>query len=195
MGLTELELEPATELTRREAHHLLSEASSQRGNSEPFARMLASQRAGEGAMPVRLGLTRRQFEAMMARHFPGLDPALFAEGDGPDLERAPEREDLRRLFLARPEWASDEHGWVADIVIAGCMGGNHLWQDMGLWSRADLSELLGRNFPELTARNDRDMKWKKFFYKQLCNAEGIHTCRAPSCEVCEDFQNCFGSED
>ena len=40
-----------------------------------------------------------------------------------------------------------------------------------------------------------DMKWKKFFYKQLCQTEGIHTCRAPSCEVCADYQACFGPED
>ena len=72
---------------------------------------------------------------------------------------------------------------------------DHLWQDLGLWSRKDLGTLMQLNFPQLAARNDKDMKWKKFLYKQLCIAEGIYTCRAPSCEVCADYQHCFGPED
>ncbi len=39
------------------------------------------------------------------------------------------------------------------------------------------------------------MKWKKFIYKQLCITEGIYTCRAPSCEVCADYADCFGPEE
>jgi nitrogen fixation protein NifQ len=51
------------------------------------------------------------------------------------------------------------------------------------------------NFEPLALRNDKDMKWKKFLYKQLCEAEGIYVCRAPSCEVCVDYDNCFGNEE
>jgi NifQ. len=40
-----------------------------------------------------------------------------------------------------------------------------------------------------------DMKWKKFIYKQLCEAEGLYVCRAPSCEVCKDYDQCFGKEE
>jgi nitrogen fixation protein NifQ len=38
------------------------------------------------------------------------------------------------------------------------------------------------------------MKWKKFLYRQLCLEEGIYVCRAPSCEVCKDYDLCFGPE-
>jgi len=55
--------------------------------------------------------------------------------------------------------------------------------------------MLHHNFPELAAKNVKDMKWKKFLYKQLCEAEGIYLCRAPSCEVCIDYPKCFGSEE
>ncbi len=55
--------------------------------------------------------------------------------------------------------------------------------------------MLAYNFPDLVARNSKDMKWKKFLYKQLCEAEGLYVCRAPSCEVCKDYQQCFGPED
>lgn len=84
---------------------------------------------------------------------------------------------------------------MAEIVIAGCMGSDHLWQDLGLWQRADLTHLMLHNFEPLALRNQRDMKWKKFLYKQLCEAEGIYVCRSPSCEVCIDFHSCFGSEE
>jgi nitrogen fixation protein NifQ len=39
------------------------------------------------------------------------------------------------------------------------------------------------------------MKWKKFLYRQLCLEEGIYVCRAPSCDVCRDYDLCFARED
>jgi len=83
---------------------------------------------------------------------------------------------------------------MARIVVAGCMASDHLWSDLGLWSCTDLTALMRRNFPALAARNVRDMRWKHFLYKQLCETEGIYTCRAPSCEVCDDYPGCFGPE-
>lgn len=85
--------------------------------------------------------------------------------------------------------------WLAEIIAAACLGMDHLWQDMGLWSRKELSDLLQRNFPALAVLNDRDMKWKKFLYKQLCDQQGIYVCRAPSCDVCADYNVCFGPEE
>lgn len=166
-------------------------------NTDLLARMLATRRGGQGELPERLGLSFKQYHGMMARHFPGIDPSSYAHGDDIDLLRAPERGELRELLLRHGSdtMPADELAWIADIIIAGCMGGNHLWQDMGLWSRKELSILITQNFASLAEKNSRDMKWKKFLYKQLCNAEGIYTCRAPSCEVCEDFDACFGSEE
>jgi nitrogen fixation protein NifQ len=166
-------------------------------NTDLLARMLASHRAGEGELPERLGLSARQFPAMISRHFPRVDSSQYGAGVDLALTRIDEREELRELLLRHGSnaIAADEQAWIADIIIAACMGGNHLWQDLGLWSRKDLSALINLNFPALAQKNDRDMKWKKFLYKQLCNAEGIYTCRAPSCEVCDDFNVCFGSEE
>ena len=44
------------------------------------------------------------------------------------------------------------------IVSHACQGHNHLWQDMGLWSRDQLSALMMRNFPLLAQRNTHNMK-------------------------------------
>lgn len=161
-----------------------------------LARMLVSRRLDRGALPARLGLGAEAFGRMMAGCFPGAGPATdWAAGPPVDASREPERAELRGLLLAHAADAGEACAWMAEVVAAGCMGGDHLWQDLGLWSRRDLSELFLVHFPALAAKNDRDMKWKKFLYKQLCAAEGIYVCRSPSCEVCPDYKDCFGPED
>jgi nitrogen fixation protein NifQ len=83
---------------------------------------------------------------------------------------------------------------MAQVVAAACMGQDHLWQDLGLLNRTELNALMQRNFPALAARNVKDMKWKRFLYRQLCEMEGIQACRAPSCEICTDYAHCFGPD-
>jgi nitrogen fixation protein NifQ len=39
------------------------------------------------------------------------------------------------------------------------------------------------------------MKWKKFFYKQICEREGFKLCKSPSCGECVDYNKCFGPEE
>jgi nitrogen fixation protein NifQ len=157
--------------------------------------LLASRAAGIGAMPERLGLTSKQFGAMLALHFPGIDGHELKAGPSLPLDRTAEREELRTLFLVHAADLNPERVWMADLLVAGCMGDDHLWQDLGLWSRPDVSGLIAHNFPALKAKNDRDMKWKKFLYKQLCVQEGVYTCRSPSCEVCGDYKSCFALEE
>lgn len=164
-------------------------------NDELFARMLASQIQGLGALPPGLGLAPADFAALMGRHFPGFSlPAGLADA-AEDASRHAEREELLALLREDCGGADVSVQWMAVIVTAACMGGDHLWQDLGLSSRADLSRLMTGNFPALAARNRRDMKWKRFLYKQLCDREGVVVCRAPSCEVCADYARCFGPED
>lgn len=83
---------------------------------------------------------------------------------------------------------------IAEAVALACLGDNHLWQDLRLASRAELSALMRRWFPGLVARNHADMKWKKFLYRQLCEREQILICKSPSCAVCTDYGACFGPE-
>ncbi|MES9990869.1 MAG: nitrogen fixation protein NifQ [Candidatus Thiodiazotropha sp.] len=182
--------------TLEELHARLMSA--RRGDSieETLARMLASWAMGQGAMPEWLGLGEPGYYLMMACHFPDIDALSLSEGaSAVDPERMDEMDDLKKLLLQNRSGVTESEIWMADIVVAGCMGSDHLWQDLGLWQRADLSRLMMECFEPLAKRNDRDMKWKKFLYKQLCETEGIYTCRSPSCEVCVDYDNCFGSED
>lgn len=159
-------------------------------NDSLFAQMIAAQ----GSLPQGLGLAQASYEALLARHFPGIEPCSKV---GPSVSdpRAIERDDLRALLIEHRAGLDCSETWMAEIVTAACMANDHLWQDLGLFSRSDLSLLMARNFPALAEKNLHDMKWKKFLYKQLCEREGINACRAPSCEYCTDYIKCFGPEE
>lgn len=166
-------------------------------NDAVFACMIATRAAGGGALPAWLGLELADFRALVAYHFPGVSPDVLSATDaGPAVPHArrDERDELVQLMLLQRAGQSPSEQWMARVVAAGCMASDHLWQDLGLWSRPELTALMRRNFPALAARNTRDMKWKRFLYKQLCEAEGIYVCRAPSCEICADYHACFGPE-
>ena len=164
-------------------------------NSLWLAQIIASWQVGEGVLPDELGLSTRQFNRLRVCCFPGfaLDRQAVS-GNQLDFSRMLEKQDLEQLLRQFAVEQSEEIEWLISLIVAACLGSDHLWQDLGLWSRNDLSALIKHNFPELSARNSNNMKWKKFLYKQLCEAEGLYVCRAPSCEVCKDFDQCFGDE-
>lgn len=183
------------EQLRQNTYNWLSSRSAGKDLSDLVARMLASQVAGIGDMPRWLGLSRVEFNTLMWYLLPGADTEQFGHYGKPlDVQRNDEHDELRQLFLSHGEADPRINEWVADILVAGCMGGDHLWQDLGLWSRNDLTALIRSAFAPLADKNVHDMKWKKFFYKQLCIQEGVYTCRAPSCQVCADYAECFGPE-
>jgi nitrogen fixation protein NifQ len=162
-------------------------------NDEFLARMIAGWTLGDGVMPVDLGLGTQRFAALVERHFPGLRWAPRChEADG--LTRHPEFPDLLAFLSAEADPEVPGAADMAVVVATGCMGSEHLWQDLGLPSRRELSQLMALNFPALARANDRDMKWKKFLYRELCQREGIYVCAAPSCEQCSDQPVCFGPE-
>jgi nitrogen fixation protein NifQ len=180
---------------RTELHGLLLAQAGGFANDDLFARMLASHLLGMGALPHGLGLAQADFVALLARHFPRYRLPAGLDKEMAEASRQAEREDLLTLLEEHCAGRDESEHWVAEIVAAACMGRDHLWQDLGLWSRVDLSRLMTQNFPALAARNTRDMKWKKFLYKQLCDREEVQVCRSPSCEVCADYAGCFGPED
>jgi nitrogen fixation protein NifQ len=165
-----------------------------RPNDELFAQMIVSQIAGVGALPTGLGLDEKDFSELLTNHFPGVELVIRCTEHVLD-PRALERDDVLALLLEHRAFRDSSEEWMAEIVTAACMASDHLWQDLGLWSREHLSRLMTQNFPALAEKNVHDMKWKKFLYKQLCEREGINACRAPTCEYCTDYLKCFGPEE
>ncbi len=165
-------------------------------NHELLACMMASWCAGQGVLPDTMGLESGQFNELKEHFFPGCSlPDHAPSGNKLDFSRMLEKDDLVNLLKHFSKPGIIEIDWVIGVIVAGSLGSDHLWQDLGLWSRSQLSAMLQYNFPELAAKNDKDMKWKKFLYKQLCEAEGLYLCRVPSCEVCIDYPKCYGSEE
>jgi nitrogen fixation protein NifQ len=163
-------------------------------NDELLAQMMTSQIGGVGALPPGLGLNEKDFSELLECHFPRIE-LVIRNVEVIDDPRAVERDDVLGLLLEHRAHRYMSEQWMAEIVTTACMANDHLWQDLGLWSRDFLSRLMKQNFPSLAAKNVHDMKWKKFLYKQLCEQEGINACRAPSCEYCTDYLKCFGPEE
>jgi nitrogen fixation protein NifQ len=175
-----------------------------RANQEWLSHIVHAQRAGRSCLPFHLGLDRQTYKRVVAEHFPVQRGAgdntqgLMRECNQLRQEllqmRLDEWQELRALLLAGRRGSDPDEEWMASIVAAGCLGGDHLWRDLGLSSRLELRELLVHNFPLLAMRNVADMRWKKFFYKQLCEQDGGHVCRSPSCDICVTYLDCFGEE-
>jgi nitrogen fixation protein NifQ len=106
--------------------------------------------------------------------------------------RVDEYDDLLALLLMHK--SSDEAESYAHEMVLACFGNDHLWQDMGLPDRNALSDIFRDHFNPLFLKNSSNMKWKKFLYKQFCDMLDVKVCRAPSCSVCQDYDNCFGPE-
>ena len=95
--------------------------------------------------------------------------------------RGDEVEDVSALLMHHfdPSAGSPEAARaVAHTVAVACLGDNHLWQDLLFENRQQLNALLRHWFPSLVAKNSGDMKWKKFFYRQLCEAAEAAAARA-----------------
>ncbi len=159
-------------------------------NRPILASLIAGQNAGFGCLPAHLGLGAATCASLLADYFPGQRPAGI---ERPAIE-TPEWEDLYKLLGDESASTLPSADCMARIVATACAGRDHLWQDLGLASRDQLSALMRLNFPGLAAANSGDMKWKKFLYRQVCSREGIYVCPAPSCGVCADFAKCFGPE-
>jgi len=149
-------------------------------NRSLLASMMAGQGAGEGCLPAHLGLGAARYAQMLAEYFPG-DPLRSIERNALHI---PEFADLQKLLLEHRAGERDSEFWMADIVAAACAGADHLWQDLGLTCRDELTRLMWVNFPALAQDNNADMKWKKVLYRRFCSNEGIYVCPAPSCGKC-----------
>ncbi|MDR3369517.1 nitrogen fixation protein NifQ [Rhodoferax sp.] len=162
--------------------------------ADPLRPVLASMLAGrslhQGVLSATLGLSEADFQSLWASYFPG--ERLNLQG-GPILDML-ELDDLRKLLLEYRAGVNDSEVWMAHIVAYGCSGRNHLWQDLGLADRGELSTLMTQVFPSLSEQNTGDMKWKKFIYRHYCSREGIYVCPAPSCGECADHDKCFSPE-
>ncbi|QGM99394.1 nitrogen fixation protein NifQ [Methylocystis parvus] len=142
-----------------------------------------------------LGLDRRALDFLTAQWAPGARRFIDLDGEPERLSLDEEETQVLDLLTRFKSDSAPLSAWIASIVARRAMSPRHLWQDLGLIERAELTRLMSEWFPALAAANVDNMKWKKFFYRQLCELEGFSLCAAPTCRECGDFDNCFGEED
>jgi len=152
-----------------------------------------AQALDRGCRPLIRGLTEAEFGRMLLSCFSGLALRNGTEAAGGE-EPFDEFNELLAMLLEHRAEPTQINAWLSCCVASASLRDQHLWQDMGLPNRATLSRLLASYFPELAARNTGDMKWKKFFYRQLCQRAGLVLCKSPNCADCCDFSQCFGPE-
>jgi nitrogen fixation protein NifQ len=153
----------------------------------------AGEAAATGApLPACVGLGHAELLLLLGRFF----PTVLQRGTVPiapqEVLRAEDEQCL--VELLRSCASSPLSETLALVVARRAQRKRHLWQDLGLRSRGELSELMTRHFAPLKARNRGDMKWKKFFARALCLEGSFPICTAPSCGECDDFDGCFGDE-
>ncbi|MCA8908867.1 MAG: nitrogen fixation protein NifQ [Rhodospirillaceae bacterium] len=157
-----------------------------------LALALAERAAGGGPLTERLGIGGRALAAIAEAYFPeaGLPDLDVTTGPLPADQSA-----LATLLVWRGQAVGAKSQILAAIVARRSLEAHHLWQDLGLRNRAELSALMGRHFPRMKQLNDTNMRWKKFFYRQICRDPGMQLCLAPTCEECEEKDLCFAPEE
>jgi len=158
-----------------------------------LASILAVASTENGAVAERAGLAAVDLASLMAHWFPaacGLGLACADACAAEDDETAM----VRDLLLMHRSSESETSRWLAAMIARRAMEPNHLWEDLGLRDRSELTRLLSRHFAPIASRNTQNMRWKRFFYRALCESDGFVMCTTPVCTECRDFDLCFGDE-
>ncbi|UWU25794.1 nitrogen fixation protein NifQ (plasmid) [Rhizobium sp. CB3060] len=159
-----------------------------------FSRALEEIDAGQASATEATGLSRAELRDVLTRSFPAKLIDAFFPAETSDPELGTEEKLLRDLLLSHARPNDPVSARFAKIIARRALRDEHLWQDLGLFDRAELGRLFAMHFPTLAAGNTNNMRWKKYLYRKLCEAEGFSLCAAPSCQECSDFKSCFGPE-
>lgn len=159
--------------------------------------ILESYQRGETALPLFMGLKQNGYDALLFAI--GLESLPISrqveEKRQLRLElmnmRIGELQELEKLLLEslNPDITFGRE--MVTVLASACLGSQHLWRDLGMPERPRLTALFRDYFPSLHASNNKNMRWKRFLYRQLCENGGDYVCRSPSCEECASYAECF----
>ena len=157
--------------------------------------------AQDGELPLfawTLGMALPTFHTMLAQCLPELakgKPLTTQQHSRLSHNTPPDFALLVDLIYAHRDAAIQplHTEWLARTLAAACFGSRHLWEDMGLSGREEVSLLLQHYFPALHALNIQSLKWKHFLFKELGMQRGQPGLRPPTCERCENYALCFPS--
>lgn len=159
-----------------------------------LASIVAAAAMDGGAIAARAGLNSQNLSTLVTEYFPNALIYLSSWCSGAEAAEDDEVGMVRDLLLGQRSTSGNISRWLAAMVARRAVEPNHLWEDLGLRDRSELSRLLTRHFAPLASRNIRNMRWKRFFYRMLCEDDGFVMCTTPVCTQCNDFELCFGEE-
>lgn len=159
--------------------------------------IVESYRRGETALPLYMGLNQNGYDALLLAM--GLESVTLPLEVESKLQlrlelmnmRIGELEELERLLVESLNSDVVLGSEMVTVLASACLGSQHLWRDLGMPERLRLTALFRDYFPSLHASNSKNMRWKRFLYRQLCENGGDYVCRSPSCEECASYSECF----
>jgi nitrogen fixation protein NifQ len=158
-----------------------------------FAKLIAARDARDEL--ALLGLQAHAWHALLARRFSRASiaplPLMVIPSEHASFVHA-----LHALLVANASCAvhPDDAQCLATIIAHACLRPDHLWRDLGLAGRDEVTWMLTRYFPELVARNVDNLRWKKFLAAQCALSLGLEPGPAPGCPGCEDYGYCFARQ-
>lgn len=203
--LTKLTSFEETQSGTQDTNKNASQSSIKSNNVYFFSIVLKAQLNGVSSLPYRLGLSVRDYQFLLASlNDPEINimdmhwqqSALSVQVERSEILdeliaiRNDERGDLIALLLKNCNKADILSDFAATIIATACLNPAHLWKSLAFNERVQLSQWIALNFPSLAAKN-QNMRWKRFFYLQLCQQGGDYICRAPTCGECSSFKECF----
>ncbi|MDH0866379.1 nitrogen fixation protein NifQ [Mitsuaria sp. GD03876] len=156
------------------------------------------------AQPDRDQAALRRLQADAPRHWDEADRDLFAvvghhvqsrtdAGDFPPNAADPGAlaGPLYRFLLQHRARKDSSHARLCGWLASACMGSHHLWQDLGLAERPQVSRLLRLAFPTLHDSNTRQLRWKRHLFLSLGESLGRPGLRPPKCDGCPEVSVCM----
>ncbi len=150
----------------------------------------------EGGLSCRgtTGLEPQELRQLMNRHFPLAALSFLADEEREDAPGAlMEEEILRDLLLQHVAPGQPVSRLLARMIACRAMYEDHLWQDLGLLNRQELTRLLRRHFRH-SRRQSQQYEVEEIPLSQAVRERSFALCTAPTCRDCQDFENCFGEE-
>lgn len=155
--------------------------------------------AQDGDLPLfawTLGMPQPALLSMIGQCFPELgELESMPDSQYGQLAEAVPADFLALVALLRQhqtDSANKLHAeWLARAIAVACHGGRHLWEDMGLGGRDDVSRLLETYFQPLYQRNFKYLRWKRFLFAELGATRGMPEYRPPFCGKCAQCSVCF----
>jgi nitrogen fixation protein NifQ len=172
------------------ASRLMAHADHASADAHLFATLIAA-RESRDELGL-LGLASDRLERLCARHFGAARPTVSVVM--PNAAKNAGFVDALVSMLTEHTSSSvdpDDAACLATIIARACLRPDHLWRDLGLDGRDDVTRMLRRYFPWVIERNIEGLRWKKLLARELALSLGIEPQPAPGCPGCEDFGQCY----